>query len=369
MKSVLLISETEASFFHTPRTIALLQDNGFDVTVASNSELLTRYARPATGKKPIPLMKEYSGFDVVLLAPYDCGHALPKTDAPLIVAPFITDNEKPPRIKKTIVLKPSDEAMSLGRLGKGRVASPEQCVEAVITAITPQDFKNRTILLTAGPTIEDADPARFISNRSTGRMGTAIAAMAARRGAKVILIHGPMLAPVPESPRVTPVPVRSAEQMCDAVLDNIEKADIAILCAAVADFAPDTYSEEKIKKGKSQHFTLRMHRTPDILATVGALPDKPFLVGFAAESNHIRNNALDKLHRKNCDMLCANDILAPGCGFATDTNSLLVFTRDGACTEVPLASKADVANAMLDLVLKYRGNFKNIAKSARRFPH
>lgn len=359
MKSVLLISETEASFLHTPHTIALLQDSGFDVTVAADAKPIMEYARLATGKAAIPLMSGYYGFDAVLMAPYDCGHAMPKTDVPLIVAPFISGKAKLPRLKNAVVLKPTAE-LSMGRLGKGRIASPEQCVEAVITALTPKDFKGRTILLTAGPTIEDADPARFISNRSTGRMGTAIAAMAARRGARVILVHGPMIAPVPDSPSVVPVPVRSAEQMLGAVLEHIEKADVAILCAAVADFAPDNYSEEKIKKGKSQHFTLRMHRTPDILATVGALPNKPFLVGFAAESNDIRNNALDKLQRKNCDMLCANDILAPGCGFATDTNSLLVFTRDGNCAEIPLASKPQVADKMLDMIHKYTKHSKKL---------
>jgi len=355
MRSVLLVSATEASYFHTPRMIALLQDSGFDVSVAADSESVMKFASLATGKAAMPLMSGYNGFDVVLMAPHDVKKELPKTDSPLIVAPFLRGKAKLPRLKNAVVL-PANETMSLGRLGRGRIASPEQCLEAVMTALTPQDFKGRTILLTAGPTIEDADPARFISNRSTGRMGTAIAAMAARRGAKVILVHGPMIAPVPDSPHVIPVPVRSAEQMCEAVLEHIGKADIAILCAAVADFAPDTYSEKKIKKGKSQHFTLRMHRTPDILATVGALPNKPFLVGFAAESNDIRNNALDKLQRKNCDMLCANDILAPGCGFATDTNSLLVFTRDGNCAEIPLASKSQVADKMLDMILKYLDN-------------
>lgn len=360
--SVLLIPATKAAFFHTPKTVALLQENGFDVTIATDVSfielpeylLIQEYARQATKREPL-LGREYfsgKGFDAVLMAPYNTKIALPETDAPLIVAPFLSGRAKMPRLNKAVVLKPTVE-LSMGRLGKGRVASPEQCVEAVMTALTPQDFEGRTILLTAGPTIEDADPARFISNRSTGRMGTAIAAMAARRGAKVILVHGPMVAAVPDSPRIVPVPVRSAEQMCAAVLEHIKKADIAILCAAVADFAPDTYSEEKIKKGKSQSFTLRMHRTPDILATVGALEIKPFLVGFAAESNDIRNNALDKLQRKNCDMLCANDILAPGCGFATDTNSLLVFTRDGNCTEIPLASKQQVADKMLDMILKY----------------
>ena len=353
MKSVLLIPATSTAFLHTPKTVALLQESGFDVTIATDAEAFAEYARIATGRPPVPWTDEFHGYDVVLMAPFTSDYGVPTTDAPLIVAPFLSVGATAPSIDGATVIVPDGEDTPMGRLGSGRVASPEQCVEAVVTVLTPQDFAGRTILLTAGPTIEDADPARFISNRSTGRMGVAIAAMAARRGAKVILVHGPMLAPVPKVQNVIPVAVRSAEQMLEAVLGHIAKADVAILCAAVADFAPDSYSEEKIKKGKSQHFTLQMHRTPDILATVGALQNKPFLVGVAAESNDIRNNALDKLHRKNCDMLCANDILAPGCGFATDTNSLLVFTRDGACTEVPLASKADVANAMLDLVLKY----------------
>ena len=353
MKSVLLIPATAAAFLHTPKTVALLQENGFDVTIATDAEPFAEYARLATGRPPVPWKESFSGYDAVLMAPFSGEYGVPKTDAPLIVAPFLSGDMPMPPVKGAVMLEPDGGDSPMGLLGSGRVASPEQCAEAVVTALTPQDFTGLTILLTAGPTIEDADPARFISNRSTGRMGVAIATVAARRGAKVILIHGPMAAAVPKSPRIVPVPVRSAEQMCAAVLQHVSDADIAILCAAVADFAPDSYSEEKIKKGKSQSFTLRMHRTPDILATVGALPHKPFLVGFAAESNDIRENALDKLVRKNCDMLCANDILAPGCGFATDTNSLLVFTRDGSCTEIPLASKTDVADAMLALVHKY----------------
>ena len=208
-------------------------------------------------------------------------------------------------------------------------------------------------LVTAGPTREHLDPVRFISNRSTGKMGTAIAKMAARRGAHVYLIHGPMQAAVPPSSNIEAIPVRSAQEMLDAVLAMVPKSDVAILCAAVADFAPVQYSEEKIKKGKSQFFTLQMRRTPDILATVGALPNKPFLVGFAAESNDLTANATEKLVRKNCDMLCANDITAPGCGFATATNRLLVFQRNGSCTEIPLATKEHVANSLLTLISKF----------------
>ena len=354
MPPVLLIPSTSAAFLHTPKTVALLQDVGYSVAIAAEKESpFAEYIRMATSRDPVSIGKTISGYRAVLMAPYEADTPLPKTSLPLIVAPLVGEDapNPPPLGRKAITLMPPADTLSCGWMGRGRVATPEQCAEAVITALTKQDLAGMNILLTAGPTIEDADPARFISNRSTGKMGTAIAKMAARRGAHVFLIHGPMQAPVPPSTNIEAIPVRSASEMLEAVLATLPKANVAILCAAVADFAPVQYSEEKIKKGKSQFFMLQMKRTPDILATVGALPNKPFLVGFAAESNDLTANATDKLTRKNCDMLCANDITAPGCGFATQTNRLLVFQRNGKCTEIPLATKERVANQLLDLIL------------------
>ena len=361
MPSVLLIPSTAAAFLHTPKTVALLQDAGYSVAVAAEKDSpFAEYIRVATGREPVSINGRIRGYKAVLMAPCTPDEPLPKATCSIIVARSSDDGSSsngsndsvPPSNGNIITLPPPREAVSYGLLGKGRVATPEQCVEAVITALTKQDLAGMKILLTAGPTIEDADPARFISNRSTGKMGTAIAKMAARRGAHVYLIHGPMQAVVPPSPNIEAIPVRSAQEMLEAVLATVPKSNVAILCAAVADFAPVQYSEEKIKKGKSQFFTLQMRRTPDILATVGALPNKPFLVGFAAESNDLAANATDKLVRKNCDMLCANDITAPGCGFATATNRLLVFQRDGSCTEIPLATKEHVADSLLTLISK-----------------
>ncbi len=355
MPSVLLIPSTAAAFLHTPKTVALLQDAGYSVAVAAEQDSpFAEYIRVATNREPVSINGRIRGYKAVLMAPCTPDEPLPEATCSIITAPIVGESESnpPPMDKRAIMLAPPPEAVSYGWLGKGRVATPEQCVEAVITALTKQDLAGMNILLTAGPTIEDADPARFISNRSTGKMGTAIAKMAARRGAHVYLIHGPMQAAVPPSPNIEAIPVRSAQEMLEAVLAMVPKSNVAILCAAVADFAPVQYSEEKIKKGKSQFFTLQMRRTPDILATVGALPNKPFLVGFAAESNDLTANATDKLVRKNCDMLCANDITAPGCGFATATNRLLVFKRDGSCTEIPLATKEHVANSLLTLISK-----------------
>ena len=364
MPSILLIPSTPAAFFHTPQTVALLQDAGYGVAVAAEQDSpFAEYIRVATNREPVSIKGRIRGYKAVLMAPCTPDEPIPEATCPIISAPIVGSNDDgsssegcgddiPPSNGNIITLPPPPEAVSYGLLGKGRVATPEQCVEAVITALTKQDLAGMKILLTAGPTIEDADPARFISNRSTGKMGTAIAKMAARRGAHVYLIHGPMQAAVPPSPNIEAISVRSAQEMLEAVLANVPKSNVAILCAAVADFAPVQYSEEKIKKGKSQFFTLQMRRTPDILATVGALPHKPFLVGFAAESNDLTANATDKLVRKNCDMLCANDITAPGCGFATQTNRLLVFKRDGSCTEIPLATKEHVANTLLTLISK-----------------
>jgi len=336
MRSVLIIPGFPAGYLVLPSLVGMLQEAGMDVCVGGREAqaAMGEYVRAATGREAV-LEEDCGGYDAVLCFDEACvPEYARRADCPVVVP------------LRRSVFKVG------GGLGTFEAASAEACFEAVMSALTPQDYRGRTLLITCGPTIEDADPARYISNRSTGRMGTAIARMAARRGGRVLLVHGPMQSAIPDMDGIVAVPVRSARQMCDAVMERLSEADIAILCAAVADFAPCQYSEEKIKKGKSQLFTLQMQRTPDILAAVGASPNKPaMLVGFAAESNNVKDNALDKLIRKNCDMLCANDITAPGCGFAVDTNRLLVFTRDGQQREIPLASKDKVANELLNLCL------------------
>jgi len=341
----------------------MLQYSGIDVRIASLDGFISdEYIRKCTGENPFNLgaRMDIHDFNAIMLAPLSlAGDARLNPLKEQRGIPLFAAQVLPAQIPAGLVFNPiiplPESAIKMGALGEFKVASPEQCHEAILAHFTRQDLAGKTIMLTAGPTIEDADPARFISNRSTGRMGTAIARMAARRGATVLLVHGPMEAPVPQNQNIIPFEVRSANDMHQMVKLHIAEADIAILCAAVADFAPVKYSEEKIKKGKSIFFDLQMRRTPDILASVGQLPDKPFLVGFAAESNNVRENAMDKLTRKNCDLLCANDITAQGCGFAVATNRLLVFAKDGSMTEIPLASKEKVANAMLDIVLLKMG--------------
>ena len=326
MPRILLRSESPAALFHTPELIQAMKEAGFDVSVACADGIFSDTAiQTMSGNAPA---NDEKGFDAV-------------------ISPYANHKGALPCINTQL-----KSEFHCGAAGTFLLPSPEALTEAAISFFKKQDFANKTILLTAGPTIEDADPARFVSNRSTGRMGTAIARTAARRGANVLLVHGPMLAPIPQHEKIHSVPVRSASQMLTAVDECLPQTDIAILCAAVADFSPMAYSEEKIKKGKSEIFTLQMRKNPDILAHIGAMPNKPFLVGFAAESNNVEANAQDKLLRKNCDILCANDITAPNCGFATSTNSLTVFRRNAPTILIPLASKDAVADSLLDIISK-----------------
>ena len=185
-------------------------------------------------------------------------------------------------------------------------------------------------------------------------MGCALAKMAARRGAEVTMVHGPMSVPIPEVPHLQCVEIRSALQMHQEVMARAADCDVAILCAAVADYRPVEYSHEKIKKGGDVdgRFSLILQRTPDILESVGGMADgcRPFLVGFAAESEELERNALEKLARKHCDMLCANDITEPGAGFAVATNRMTVFCKDGTRRVLPLQSKEDIASEILTMI-------------------
>lgn len=214
--------------------------------------------------------------------------------------------------------------------------------------IAPPALKSSVVIVTAGPTVEDIDPVRFLSNRSTGRMGVALAAVAAKRGARVILIHGPLQVPLPRG--IPALLTRSAREMYRSVMRLADHADVAILCAAVADFAPARKAPRKLKKGGRAELVLRLVRTPDILAALGARKRKPLLVGFAAETDDVARHAKDKLARKNCDMICANPVLEKGSGFAGRTNRVTIYRRDGNTRKLPLLGKTAVAGRILDEV-------------------
>lgn len=211
-----------------------------------------------------------------------------------------------------------------------------------------QDFKNKTILVTAGPTIEDIDPVRFISNRSSGKMGVALADRAYQRGGKVVLILGPVHIQIPGY--LHRIDVRSAADMYKAVRKEFQNCDIFISCAAVADYTPVRVSSQKIKKG-NEKLILELSATKDILKAVGNLKTGyQKVIGFSVETENLADNSLDKLKRKNLDMIIANNPLNTGAGFAHDTNQVNIFTPENHFP-LPLLSKIETADKILDHIL------------------
>lgn len=239
-------------------------------------------------------------------------------------------------------------------IGQGRLSEPGDIVEAAAQLLTPQDFKDKHVVVSAGGTEEALDPVRFLGNRSTGKMGYALAKAAVRRGARVTLIAGPGCLPVPGG--ADHVGVRSAAQMCDAILAARGSADVVVMAAAVADYRPASVADGKLKKAQlGATPSVVLERTVDILATLGQerTGNRPLLVGFAAEteSDPVRLAAFAraKLVAKQCDLIVANDVSKSDRGFGSDQNAVHLVYQAGA-RELPLASKDEIAHAILDLV-------------------
>ena len=240
---------------------------------------------------------------------------------------------------------PSSGEQACGEVGPGRMWEPQQLLEALQESPAKGPLAGLHILLTAGPTREPIDPVRYLSNRSSGRMGFALAIAARRAGAQVTLVHGPVAIPTPAGVEV--VAVETAQQMHTAVMSRASSADVFVATAAVADYRPESPASEKIKK-QSEHLQLELARTPDILAEVAALPRRPFVVGFAAETQQVKQHALAKLESKHLDMIAANDVSA-GQGFDQEDNALQVFWPGGE-HRLPRQSKHQLAEALLQLV-------------------
>ena len=235
----------------------------------------------------------------------------------------------------------------------GRMAAPEDIAEALERMLSPRlDFAGKNVLVTAGPTVERIDPVRFITNRSTGKMGYAIAAAARARGAQVVLVSGPVNLEPPQG--VACVRIESSAQLCQAVLDRGEWADVVIQAAAPADFRPARVASQKIKK-TGEGMTIALEATTDIAAELGRRK-RPgqILVAFAAETNDVLDNARAKLTRKNADLVVANDVSRPDAGFGVDTNVVTLISRTDA-RPLPVMSKGDVADAILDRVAALAG--------------
>jgi len=244
-------------------------------------------------------------------------------------------------------IEPSEGYLACGYVGKGRLEEPEIIVEHIKTffAQNKQQFlRGKTVLISAGPTREKIDPVRYLSNYSSGKMGYAIAEVAQHLGANVILISGPVSLKAPVGVQV--IRVESAEEMYEAVLEYFDEADIVIKSAAVSDYRPKKILQQKMKK-QSQELVIELERTVDILAELGKRKKAQFLIGFAAETNHVEEYAKQKLLSKNADMIVANNVMQEGAGFGTDTNIVTFYKANNEKKQFPKLTKHEVAYEIL----------------------
>jgi phosphopantothenoylcysteine decarboxylase / phosphopantothenate---cysteine ligase len=284
------------------------------------------------------------------------------TTAPVVVAPAMNvnmwnhpatrENIRTLRERAVNVVEPDEGYLACGMVGAGRLAGQEDILAAVKTVLhIRQDLTGETVLVTAGPTCEDLDPVRYLTNRSSGKMGYAVAQAAAQRRANVILISGPTALEAPAG--VRRIDVRTAEQMRAAVTDQFPACSIGIFAAAVADYRPAKKHPEKLKKG-SRSLVVQFEPTVDILQEIARTKGDKFIVGFAAETEDVTRSARKKLTAKNLDLIVANDVTAEGAGFDFDTNVVSLFSRDGRDLALPKMSKSEVAQRILDEVVRLR---------------
>ncbi|MEZ9882882.1 bifunctional phosphopantothenoylcysteine decarboxylase/phosphopantothenate--cysteine ligase CoaBC [Vibrio splendidus] len=286
------------------------------------------------------------------------------TDAPVAVSPAMNQQmySHPATQENIATLKrrgceiwgPAAGEQACGDVGMGRMLEPMQLVHRCEDFFQPKPLASRSVLITAGPTREAIDPVRYITNHSSGKMGYALAEAAAKQGATVTLISGPVSLATPS--KVNRIDVDSAQQMFDAVSANAAQHDIFISCAAVADYRPETIADQKLKKvdGKDD-MTIQMVKNPDIVASVASMSEgRPFTVGFAAETQDVEKYARGKLERKNLDMICANDVSVEGQGFNSSSNELHLYWKDGD-KSLPLDSKDTLGFQILDQIQQLIG--------------
>jgi phosphopantothenoylcysteine decarboxylase / phosphopantothenate---cysteine ligase len=284
------------------------------------------------------------------------------TTAPVVVAPAMNvhmfehpavgENLAALRARGVRIVEPGEGYLACGWLGKGRLAEVGEIVAAAEAVLARRsDLAGETVLVTAGPTVEDIDPVRFVSNRSSGRMGYRVAEAARDRGARVVLVSGPTALPAPAGVEV--VRVRSAVDMAAAVDGHFADSTVVVAAAAVADYRPASVASQKLRKG-DEPLRLELVRTPDVLAALGARKGGRILVGFAAETEDLEARARTKLESKNLDIIVANDVGRAGAGFDGETNAALLLRGDGGSVDVPVVSKRELAERILDEVRAMR---------------
>jgi phosphopantothenoylcysteine decarboxylase/phosphopantothenate--cysteine ligase len=363
---VRVILTPNAARFVSPLSLAAVSDNGVIIEQWGDSShggvdhiALARWAdllliAPATANM---IAKLAVGLADDALSTYAIAHrgtivVAPAMNTSMLQHPTVQMNLATLRERGVIVLDPDSGILACGDEGSGRMPDPPVLADFVKQQFAERDLEGRSILVTAGPTREPIDPVRYISNRSSGKMGYAIAEAARRRGAKVTLVSGPTAITPPGGVALTRV--TTAAEMHKAVMDALPSQQIVIKAAAVADFTPISVADSKIKK--SDEMTLALQKAPDILADIGASSPRPFIVAFAAETDDLESNAREKLVRKNADLIVANDVADASIGFDSDQNAVTVIARDGSSTKFERASKIVIANRILDLVVLRLGS-------------
>ena len=277
----------------------------------------------------------------------------PAMDLDMMAHPSTTRNIESLKTYGNIIIEPQSGFLASGLTGKGRMEEPENIVEVVadfFASRSDSSLAGKKVLVTAGPTYEKIDPVRFIGNYSSGKMGFALAEECAARGAEVTLVAGPV-ALTTHHPSIRRIDVESAREMLDACTASFHDADIAIMCAAVADYRPEQMTDKKIKREHTEVPTLRLVKNPDIAATLGkAKRPGQVLVGFALETDNEVANAVEKLERKNLDYIVLNSMRVAGAGFGTDTNAVSIISPQGTVKDVPLMSKDKVAGEIITAI-------------------
>lgn len=330
--------DTESAIEH----IRVAEENELLVVAPATANLLAKFAHGIADDFLSTLYLAFTGR--VLLAPAMNTHMWqhPATVANLEIL----------RMRGHAVVKPEAGPLACGMIGPGRLADPESIAEAAMRLLNPQrDLEGETLLITAGPTQEPLDPVRYISNRSSGKMGYALAEAAAARGAQVVLVSGPTRLAPPGGVKL--VNVTTTAEMRDAVIQSLEPATIIIKAAAVADYHLAHVPAQKVKKTAAR-LSLDLDPTPDILAEVGRKKGDRLLVGFAAETERLVEEARRKLKSKNCDMVVGNLVSQEGVGFDSDTNEVVMVMATGETVEIPRASKREIAGQILDEIIKLR---------------
>jgi phosphopantothenoylcysteine decarboxylase/phosphopantothenate--cysteine ligase len=274
----------------------------------------------------------------------------PSMNSRMFLNPAVQSNLRLLEERGYVVMAPEEGALACKTDGPGRLPEPEAILEFARTLTSRNDLSGRKVLVTAGATEEPLDPVRFLTNRSSGKMGFALARASKRRGAEVILVSGPTRQTIPMG--IAYYGVRTAEEMKEAVFENRSECDVIIKAAAVSDYRPRETAPHKIKKGSDETAALELVRNPDILAELGKLKEdnQGLLVGFAAETEELLANASGKLKEKNLDIIVANDVSREDSGFESDTNLVKIIYRDGTSEDLPMMTKDELADLILDRV-------------------